>query len=99
MPPREDPVPEAVPDLVLEVIFPDNTPGEMARKRQDFFTAGVKNVWEIDPVSESARAFTGVETVREIPKGGTLETEDVLPGFQLSLSEVFDLASPTSGAG
>ncbi len=99
LPPREDSVPELVPDLVLEIRFPSNTPREMERKRKEYFTAGVKHVWEIDPVSESARAYTGVESVREIPKGGTLEAEDVLPGFSLSLEQVFARANRSRGAG
>lgn len=97
--PREDNVPEVVPDLVVEVLSANNTPREMERKRGEYFTAGVKHVWEIDPVSESARAYTGVESVREIPKGGTLEAEDVLPGFTLSLEQVFARANRTRGTG
>lgn len=98
-PPPEDRVPLLVPDLVVEILSASNTPRERERKRGEYFTAGVKHVWEIDPIAKTARAFTGVESVRDIPLGGTLIAEDVLPGFQLSLTEVFDLASPTSGAG
>jgi Uma2 family endonuclease len=97
--PRENKVPEVVPDLVVEVLSASNTLREMERKRGEYFTAGVKHVWEIDPVSESARAYTGVESVREIPKGGTLKAEDVLPGFSLSLEQVFARANRARGAG
>ncbi len=98
LPPREDRVPEVVPDLVLEVLFPSNTPGEMVRKRRDFFSAGVKHLWEIDPESQSARAYTGVDSMLEIPVGGTLAAENVLPGFSLSLAQVFARANRIGGA-
>ncbi len=98
-PPPEDRVPLMVPDLVVEVLSTSNTRREMERKRGEYFNAGVKHVWEIDPIAKTARAFTGVESVRDIPVGGTLIAEDVLPGFQLSLAEVFDLASPTKSEG
>lgn len=98
-PPREHKVPEVVPDLVVEVLSASNTPREMERKRGEYFTAGVKHVWEIDPVSQSARAFTGVEAVHEIPADGTLTAEDVLPGFSLSLATVFARANRTGGTG
>ena len=98
-PPREDRVPEVVPDLVVEVLSASNAPREMARKRGEYFTAGVKHVWEIDPVSQSARAYTGIELVLDIPVGGTLAAEDVLPGFSLSLAAVFARANRTGGAG
>ena len=72
---------------------------EMARKRGEYFTAGVKHVWEIDPETQSARAYTGVESVRDIPADGALAAEDVLPGFSLSLAQVFARANRTGGAG
>jgi Uma2 family endonuclease len=98
-PPREHKVPEVVPELVVEVLSASNTPREMERKRREYFLAGVKHVWEIDPVSQSARAHTGVEAVHEIPAGGTLAAEEVLPGFSLSLAAVFARANRTGGAG
>ncbi|MBX3400312.1 MAG: Uma2 family endonuclease [Gemmataceae bacterium] len=97
--PRENKVPEVVPDLVVEVLSASNTRREMERKRGEYFTAGVKHVWEIDPVSESARAYTGVESVRVISKGGTLAAEDVLPGFTLSLEQLFARANRARGGG
>ena len=42
------PIPSLVPDLAVEVLSPGNTPGEMARKLRDYFTAGVRLVWYID---------------------------------------------------
>ncbi|MBY0457742.1 MAG: Uma2 family endonuclease, partial [Gemmataceae bacterium] len=58
-PAREDKVPAIVPDLVIEVLSASNTPAEMARKRDEYFRAGVKQVWEIEPESRSANVFTG----------------------------------------
>ncbi len=98
-PPPEDRVPSMVPDLVVEVLSNSNTPREMDRKRGEYFTAGVKHVWEIDPIAKTARAYTSVNSVRDIPAGGILSAEDLLPGFQLSLTEVFELAAPNGGAG
>lgn len=98
-PSPEDRVPLMVPDLVVEVLSASNTPREMERKRGEYYTAGVKHVWEIDPIAKTARAYTGVNSVRDIPAGGILSAEDVLPGFQLSLTEVFELAAPNVGAG
>jgi hypothetical protein len=52
----------------------------------------VKQVWEIDPESRSAKAFTGPTTSTDISTGGTLDGGDILPGFMLSHREVFDRA-------
>jgi Uma2 family endonuclease len=91
-PPRSDKVPAVVPDLVVEVLSASNTPREMARKRDEYFRAGVKLVWEIDPETRSAKEFTRPNTSTTIPADGALDGGEVLPGFTLSLREVFDRA-------
>jgi len=91
-PPRSDKVPAVVPDLAVEILSASNRPGEMARKRDEYFRAGVKQVWEIDPESRSANVFTGPDAVNPVAQDGTLDGGDILPGFTLSLREVFDRA-------
>jgi Uma2 family endonuclease len=91
-PPRSDKVPAIVPELVVEVLSASNTPREMARKREEYFLAGVKLVWEIDPELRSAKVFTGPNASTSIPTDGALDGDELLPGFTLSLREVFDRA-------
>jgi Uma2 family endonuclease len=50
----------------------------------------VQLVWLIDPQSRSAKAFTGPGAAVDIAPDGTLDSEDILPGFQLSLAEIFE---------
>lgn len=88
-PPREDKVPSVVPDLAIEVLSASNRPAEMARKRDEYFRAGVKRVWEIDPESRSANVFTGPDALTPVPADGTLDGETILPGFTLSLRDLF----------
>jgi Uma2 family endonuclease len=44
-----EPIPLLTPDLVVEVLSPSNTPGEMARKRTEYFGAGAQLVWRSIP--------------------------------------------------
>lgn len=90
-PPRDEKVPAVVPDLVVEVLSESDTPREMARKREEYFRAGVNVVWEIDPATRSAVVYTG-KGVTQVPVNGTLACEEILPGFVLSLQQVFDRA-------
>ena len=91
-PPRSEKVPALVPELVVEVLSASNTPREMARKRDEYFRAGVKLVWEIDPESRSAIVYTGPNNSTSVLPDGTLDGGEILPGFALSLREVFDRA-------
>lgn len=78
-----------VPDLAVEVLSESNTRTEIKRKLRDYFRAGTRLVWVIDPKEENARICTSRTKVRRIDKDGILDGEDVLPGFRLSLAKLF----------
>lgn len=88
-PPREDRIPAIVPALAVEVLSESNTRGEMARKRADYFRAGTRLVWEVDPVTRTAVVYTADDAGTPVPADGALDGRDVLPGFVLSLPELF----------
>lgn len=87
-----EPIPAVVPDLAIEVLSEGNTEHEMQRKLRDYFTAGVQLVWCIDARSRLARAYTSEDRWREVGLEQSLEGGDVLPGFTMSLAEVFSRA-------
>ena len=84
-----EPIPDLAPDLAVEVLSVGNTPGEMARKRQDYFTAGVQLVWQIDPNTRTVEVFTAVDQFTVLHDMQMLEGGTVLPGFVLPLHELF----------
>ena len=83
------PIPRLAPNLAVEVLSQSNTPGEMAAKRQDYFTAGVELVWEIDPDLRTVAVYTSTTQVTSLTAADTLEGGSVLPGFTLPLQELF----------
>src|SRR5438105_4638712 len=48
-----------VPDIVVEVLSPSERPGEIHRKLTQYFQAGVKEAWMIDPETASAEIWAG----------------------------------------
>jgi Uma2 family endonuclease len=83
------PVPRLAPNLAVEVLSVSNTPGEMAVKRQDYFTAGVEVVWEIDPRARTVVVYTSPTASTTLTTAGTLDGGTVLPGFTLPLQQLF----------
>ena len=83
------PIPAVAPDLAVEVLFESNSEGEMRRKLQDYFTAGVRLVWYIDPRNRTAAVYTSPEQCTVLDENGVLTGGDVLPGFELPLGELF----------
>lgn len=86
---EDDGILDAVPDLAVEVLSKGNTPEEMTRKLRDYFRAGVRLVWVLDPRAKTAAVHTGVNRKRDIGKDGSLEGGKVLPGFVIPLKKVF----------
>lgn len=86
------------PDLVVEVLSPGNTEAEMQRKLREYFSAGTRLAWYIDPETRTARAYTSEDRWEEVGITGVLSGGDVLPGFELSLEQLFGWADRHRGA-
>ena len=84
-----EPIPDLVPDLVVEILSESNTKREMARKHSEYFQAGVELVWEVDPKSRTVAVYTTPAQSTLLNEGQTLDGDHVLPGFTLPLAELF----------
>ena len=80
---------ELAPDLVAEILSPDDRPGEVLAKIGDWLDAGTKLVWVLDPEREEARVHRQDGTISLLASDGSLDGEDVLPGFACPLREVY----------
>ncbi len=86
---HREPVPYLAPDLAIEVLSPSNTRGEMERKVSEFFAAGVRLVWLVDPKKRQVAVHTSAEDFRILSEDDALDGGDVLPGFSLALRDIF----------
>jgi Uma2 family endonuclease len=89
LPPRDTRgYPALAPDLVVEVLSPDDRPGEVLAKVGDWLSAGSRLVWVVDPDRQVARVYRhdGSETI--VSATDALDGEDVLPGFSCSLATI-----------
>jgi Uma2 family endonuclease len=77
------------PVLAVEVLSPTNTRAEIDRKLSELFAAGCKLAWVIDPATKTAKVYTSAKKFKEFDATGTLEGGKVLPGFKLSLADLF----------
>ncbi|MBI4311583.1 MAG: Uma2 family endonuclease [Chloroflexi bacterium] len=80
---------ETMPDLVAEVVAPDDMAEEMQAKVEDCLAAGVKLVWVVYPERRSVVVYRSLEDVRVLREGDTLTGEPALPGFRCSVRELF----------
>lgn len=86
---RRAPVPEIHPDLAVEILSKGNTRKEMARKRREYFKAGTRLVWMVNPRIRTVDVYTEPDTFETLTEADILTGGDVLPGFKVPVREIF----------
>lgn len=77
------------PDLAVEIVSPGDTAQEVLDKVEEYFKAGTRLVWVVYPEKRKVYAYQSSESVQIVGIEGTLEGGDVLPGFVLSMRDIF----------
>lgn len=77
------------PDLAVEVLSPSNRWTDIRRKIDQYFAAGARMVWIVDPQSKSVTVHPSADRSHTIGPDGTLEGDRVLPGLRLPVAELF----------
>ena len=77
------------PDLAIEVLSPSNTAAEMMLKLEIYFRSGVSAVWIVDPKRQRAEIHRNDQPVIRLGLDDALEAPDLLPGFSLTLRDLF----------
>ncbi len=86
---------ELGPDLAVEVLSPSNRPREMAEKLAQYFAAGTRLAWVIDPRKRTAAVDRPGWEIRVLHEQDELEGEDVVPGFRCRLADVLEAPRAT----
>jgi Uma2 family endonuclease len=101
--PRDKPIPddeawEVIPELAVEVVSPSDKADDLLEKVEDYFAAGVVQVWVIYPRRRVAHVFESFTSIRVVSTGQDLEGGTLLPGFRLPLATLFEDLGPRTGA-
>ncbi len=81
-----------VPDLIVEIVSPNDDAGKLEAKLQDYRRVAVPLVWVIYPETRNAYVYRRGSPIEVVEGGGNLDGGDVLPGFLLSLASLFAAA-------
>ena len=71
----------APPDLAVEILSPSNSARYMNDKIRDYFDAGVRLVWVIDPGARTVTRWAPGEAIRTALESDTIDGGEVVPGF------------------
>jgi Uma2 family endonuclease len=77
------------PDLAIEIISPNDVYHKVLVKIDEYFKAGVKQVWLVEPSLKRLTIYSSPKKPVVLTEEDELVCEDVLPGFRCHLSELF----------
>ncbi len=77
------------PDLVVEVISPNDNATEVDEKIEEYLAAGIPLVWEVNPQTRLVQAHRKDGSASRLHPSDELTGEDVLPGFHCRVAELF----------
>jgi len=78
------------PDLAVEVMSPSDRRIDLDRKVQRYLTAGTSIVWLVEPDAKTVTVYRANRSPKVFGIGESLSGEDVLPGFELDMTDVFE---------
>jgi Uma2 family endonuclease len=81
-----------VPDLVVEVVSPNDRVEDLETKLAEYREAGIPLIWVIFPGTRSAHVLGANVALREVGVDGSLDGGEVLPGFTCKLADLFAAA-------
>jgi len=76
------------PEVVAEILSPDDRWSEVMAKIEEYLAAGVVVVWVVDPTLRHVLAYRTLTEVRQFAEGDVLEDAEVLPGFALPVADL-----------
>ena len=84
------PLPVA-PDLVVEIVSKHDRAADLLLKVSQYLAAGVETVWLLYPNTRLAYRYTASRLEPEVrsAQDGKFEEPELLPGFSLALTEIF----------
>jgi Uma2 family endonuclease len=81
---------EGVPELLVEILSPNDTVEQIDEKIDAYLDAGIALVWIIDPRRRTAMIYQPGKQPRLVTENDDLEGGDVLPGFSVRFAELFE---------
>jgi len=81
---------DIAPELVVEVLSPHDNWQTVQEKIEEYFSIGVKLIWIVNPKQNQIQLFRSPAEMRLLKADDMLSGEDVLPGFEVTVAEIFE---------
>lgn len=80
---------EVAPELVVEVMSPNDRWQDVREQIEEYFSIGVQWVWVVEPANRAVLVFRSSTEMQKFEEGDTLHGEGLLEGFELPVATLF----------
>lgn len=81
---------DGVPILAAEILSPSDQHADITEKVLEYLDAGVQLVWVVDPDFDTITVYRPGAEPQMFNRDQELTAEPILPGFRMSVAELFD---------
>lgn len=81
---------EIAPELIVEVLSPNDKRQNVRDKITEYLAIGVEWVWVVDPRAKTLRVYRPDRDVQIFSETDTLPGEGILQGFSLRIADIFE---------
>ncbi len=74
----------------MEVVSPSESAADVQEKVSDYFRAGTALMWVVYPRSRQVVVHTADGVARTLSGDDMLLSDDVLPGFRCTVTQIFE---------
>lgn len=80
---------DVAPELVVEIMSPDDRWSEVQEKLAEYFNIGVQIVWVADPKQRQVHVYRSLTEIEIVNPDQELSGGEVLPGFSAPVADLF----------
>lgn len=80
---------DVAPELIVEVLSPDDSWSEVMQKVEEYFSIGTQVVWLVDLRRRQVYLYHSLTEVQHFTIDETLPGGEMLPGFSVPVKELF----------
>jgi Uma2 family endonuclease len=77
------------PDIVVEVVSPNDLYEEVEEKLADYFDAGVPLIWIVTPLTRTVLVYKADGTARRLRDTDDLTADPIIPNFCVRIADLF----------
>lgn len=81
---------DVAPELIVEVLSPDDRWNDVTEKLSEYFDIGVNVVWIAEPKHRRVHIYRSLTDISIVGPDDELTEADVLPGFKVLVSTLFE---------